>query len=46
MRRRHAMPFGAEVLGEGGVRFRLWAPSIERVVLERAHGDEIGRAHV
>lgn len=39
MKRRHAMPFGAEVLAEGGVRFRLWAPSIERVVLERARGD-------
>jgi maltooligosyltrehalose trehalohydrolase len=38
MKRSHAMPFGAEVLGEGGVRFRLWAPSIERVVLERARG--------
>ncbi|MDM0035832.1 malto-oligosyltrehalose trehalohydrolase [Variovorax sp. J22P271] len=38
MKRRHAMPFGAEVLAEGGVRFRLWAPSIDRVVLERAHG--------
>ncbi|MBI4183528.1 MAG: malto-oligosyltrehalose trehalohydrolase [Proteobacteria bacterium] len=26
MRRRHPMPFGAEVCADGGVRFRLWAP--------------------
>ena len=31
--RRHAMPFGAEVLGGGGVRFRLWAPGALRVEL-------------
>ncbi len=24
----HAMPFGAEVLARGGVRFRLWAPDM------------------
>jgi malto-oligosyltrehalose trehalohydrolase len=29
--RRHAMPFGAEVLGDGGVRFRLWAPGAQTV---------------
>ncbi|MCO6415050.1 malto-oligosyltrehalose trehalohydrolase [Siccirubricoccus sp. KC 17139] len=32
-RRRHAMPFGAELQREG-VRFRLWAPSHEAVRLE------------
>lgn len=32
MRRRHLMPFGAEV-SEGGVRFVLWAPSAEKVEL-------------
>jgi len=32
-RRSHAMPFGAECLPGGGVRFRLWAPSAERVEL-------------
>ncbi|MGE5547766.1 MAG: malto-oligosyltrehalose trehalohydrolase [Solirubrobacterales bacterium] len=32
MRRRHAMPFGAEVEA-GGVRFRLWAPDAEAVAL-------------
>lgn len=39
MKRTHAMPFGAAVLDRGGVRFRLWAPSIDNVVLECAHGD-------
>jgi malto-oligosyltrehalose trehalohydrolase len=27
------MPFGAEVLQKGGVRFRLWAPSVKKVDL-------------
>jgi maltooligosyltrehalose trehalohydrolase len=31
--RRHTMPFGAEVLGDGGVRFRLWAPGAQQVSL-------------
>jgi len=29
----HRMPFGAELLCGGGTRFRLWAPSVERVEL-------------
>jgi malto-oligosyltrehalose trehalohydrolase len=33
MERKHAMPFGAEVLANGNVRFRLWAPAAERVTL-------------
>ena len=33
MRRRHLMPFGAE-LAEAGVRFALWAPSAHTVTLE------------
>ncbi len=33
MRRRHELPFGAELLADG-VRFRLWAPSAETVLLE------------
>ena len=33
MRRRHAMPFGCEVLRDGGVRFRLWAPAAREVAL-------------
>ena len=31
--RRHEMPFGAAVLPEGGVRFRLWAPAARAVGL-------------
>src|SRR5882724_6756632 len=33
VRRRHDMPFGAAVLPEGGVRFRLWAPRARSVAL-------------
>lgn len=33
MERKHAMPFGAEVSGDGKVRFRLWAPAASRVAL-------------
>lgn len=33
MRRRHRMPFGAEVQPGGGVRFRLWAPAAHTVAL-------------
>ncbi len=29
----HAMPFGAELRPDGAVRFRLWAPTAERVEL-------------
>lgn len=40
MKRRHSMPFGAEVLDDGAVRFRLWAPAAARVdlCLERNGG--------
>jgi maltooligosyltrehalose trehalohydrolase len=31
MKRKHSMPFSAEVLNDGSVRFRLWAPKPERV---------------
>jgi maltooligosyltrehalose trehalohydrolase len=31
MKRKHAMPFSAEVLSDRSVRFRLWAPKPERV---------------
>ena len=39
-RRRHEMPFGAQVLAGGQVRFRLWAPDAGRVelVLESPRG--------
>ena len=33
------MPFGAEVLDGGAVRFRLWAPAAERVNLEILEGE-------
>lgn len=33
MKRRHHMPFGAEVLDDARVRFRLWAPSARSVEL-------------
>ena len=36
----HAMPFGAELLEGGGVRFRLWAPSLDRVDLALEDGRE------
>jgi len=35
MRVAHAMHFGAELLREDGVRFALWAPSKERVEVQR-----------
>ncbi len=31
---RHRMPFGAEILNDGRVRFRLWAPACETVMLK------------
>ncbi|MFA7386139.1 MAG: malto-oligosyltrehalose trehalohydrolase [Thiohalobacteraceae bacterium] len=33
MKRRHRMPFGAELVNTGGVRFRLWAPDAKGVEL-------------
>jgi maltooligosyltrehalose trehalohydrolase len=33
MRREHVMPFGAQCLTDGAVRFRLWAPAAERIDL-------------
>ena len=38
MQRCHSMPFGAEVLDNGSVRFRLWAPAATRVDLCLAEG--------
>ncbi len=35
MRHRHEMPFGAQLDGHGGARFRLWAPGARRVDLLR-----------
>ena len=33
MKRRYSMPFGAEPQGDGRIRFRLWAPALERLTL-------------
>lgn len=33
MKRQHAMPFGAECLPDGAVRFRLWAPKAQQVAV-------------
>lgn len=33
MKRRHPMPFGAEIQDDGQVRFRLWAPGARKVEL-------------
>ena len=38
MKYRHAMPFGAELLGDGSTRFRLWAPGARQVAVETATG--------
>ncbi|MGA8619913.1 MAG: malto-oligosyltrehalose trehalohydrolase [Candidatus Sulfotelmatobacter sp.] len=39
MKRRHSMPFGAECLEDGGVRFRLWAPAARQIELCPADGN-------
>lgn len=44
MKHAHVMPFGASVLSGNGVRFALWAPGVEKVMLE--HGpDASAHAH-
>ncbi|TVQ34724.1 MAG: glycogen debranching enzyme GlgX [Geminicoccaceae bacterium] len=37
----HAMPFGAELLTRGGVRFRLWAPDMAAPKLRLGSGAEV-----
>jgi maltooligosyltrehalose trehalohydrolase len=37
-RRRHNMPFGAELTGDARVRFRLWAPAAHKVELMLSEG--------
>jgi maltooligosyltrehalose trehalohydrolase len=39
-RRRHLMPFGAQLTERGAVRFRLWAPAARRVELLLYDGGE------
>lgn len=34
MKRRHRMPFGAQISSDGGALFRLWAPNAKRVTLK------------
>ncbi|HTE88546.1 MAG TPA: malto-oligosyltrehalose trehalohydrolase [Terriglobales bacterium] len=41
MIRRHSMPFGAECLDDGKVRFRLWAPKAQRVDLSLANQEPL-----
>jgi maltooligosyltrehalose trehalohydrolase len=40
-RRRHAMPYGAQIEQDGAVRFRLWAPSVPSVSVAIEGGDTI-----
>ncbi|MDO9225291.1 MAG: malto-oligosyltrehalose trehalohydrolase [Pseudomonadota bacterium] len=41
MKRQHDMPFGATPLAAGGVRFRLWAPSVTAVTLRLDETEEL-----
>jgi maltooligosyltrehalose trehalohydrolase len=43
-RRRHDMPFGAQVTADGRVRFRLWAPAVSQVDLLLYDGSAASRA--
>ena len=38
----HEMPFGAQLLEQGGTRFRLWAPSVLRAELQLAEDRLVG----
>ncbi len=45
MKNIHSMPFGTTVLpDEGGVRFQLWAPSVEKIELHLTDGSNAPRA--
>ena len=39
-RRLHRMPFGAELRDDGAVRFRLWAPSHDQILVELGAGSK------
>ena len=41
LRRRHIMPFGAEIESDGMTRFRLWAPSAAQVSLALETGETL-----
>ena len=40
----HEMPFGAQCLGAQGVRFRLWAPGVESLLLLHSGTDDAGES--
>ena len=40
MKHIHDMPFGTALLPGGGIRFALWAPTTEKIVLELGAGEE------
>lgn len=46
MKRSHRMPFGAEVLPDGSVRFRLWAPKARLVMLCVEAGSQLPLARL
>src|ERR1700747_1143115 len=48
MKRKHAMPFGAEYRNDGTVRFRVWAPGVQSVslILEESPPQELSMAGV
>ncbi|MBA3034511.1 MAG: malto-oligosyltrehalose trehalohydrolase [Gammaproteobacteria bacterium] len=46
MKRRHTMPFGAELLDSGGVCFRLWAPGVATVALQLDEQQDLPMAAV
>jgi maltooligosyltrehalose trehalohydrolase len=37
----HEMPFGAQLLAQGGTRFRVWAPSVVRAELQLAEDRQV-----
>jgi maltooligosyltrehalose trehalohydrolase len=42
-KRRHSMPFGAEITADGQVRFRLWAPGARKVDLSLDDGKGVAQ---
>jgi maltooligosyltrehalose trehalohydrolase len=42
-KRRHSMPFGAEITADGRVRFRLWAPGARKVDLALDDGKGVAQ---
>jgi len=44
MKRRHIMPFGANLIETGGVHFRLWAPGVAAILLRLDEAQELPMA--